>query len=51
MLGPGNLAFNANQGILFLVGGAAQVFWTIPMMRKWGTPWGLAAPLCSWRCG
>lgn len=39
MLGPGNLGFNVNQGILFLVGGAAQVFWIIPMIRKWGAPW------------
>jgi hypothetical protein len=39
MLGPGNLGFNVNQGILFIVGGIAQVFWIIPMIRKWGTPW------------
>ena len=39
MLGPNNLGFNVNQGILFIVGGAAQVFWIIPMVRNWGTPW------------
>jgi hypothetical protein len=39
MLGPGNLGFNVNQGILFIAGGAAQVFWIIPMIRKWGAPW------------
>lgn len=39
MLGPSNLEFNVNQGILFIVGGFAQVFWIIPMIRRWGTPW------------
>ena len=28
-----------NSQILFVVGGAAQVFWAIPMIRKWGTTW------------
>ncbi|MEM2139634.1 hypothetical protein [Nitrososphaera sp.] len=39
MMGPGSLGFNANQGILFIVGGIAQVFWIIPMIRRWGAPW------------
>jgi hypothetical protein len=39
MLGPNNLGFSVNTGILFIVGGIAQVFWIIPMIRKWGTPW------------
>jgi protocatechuate 3,4-dioxygenase beta subunit len=39
MLGPNNLGFSVNTGILFIVGGMAQVFWLIPMIRKWGTPW------------
>jgi hypothetical protein len=39
MLGPSNLNFNVNQGILFIVGGAAQVFWIIPVIRRWGAPW------------
>lgn len=39
MLGPNNLNSNINQGILFIVGGIAQVFWIIPMIRRWGTPW------------
>jgi hypothetical protein len=30
---------NVNQGILFIVGGIAQVFWIIPMVRRWGLPW------------
>jgi hypothetical protein len=39
MLGPNSLNFNVNQGILFIVGGSAQVFWIIPMIRRWGIPW------------
>jgi hypothetical protein len=39
MLGPSNLEFNINQGILFIVGAFAQVFWIIPMIRRWGRPW------------
>jgi len=39
MLGPGILGFNVNQGILFIVGGIAQVFWIIPVIRRWGMPW------------
>jgi hypothetical protein len=39
MLGPNNLDSNINQGILFIVGGIAQVFWIIPMVRRWGIPW------------
>lgn len=30
---------NQNSQILFVVGGIAQVFWAIPMIRKWGKPW------------
>jgi hypothetical protein len=39
MMGPNSLNFNVNQGILFIVGGIAQVFWIIPMIRRWGKPW------------
>jgi protocatechuate 3,4-dioxygenase beta subunit len=39
MMGPNSLNFNANQGMLFIVGGIAQVFWIIPMVRRWGMPW------------
>jgi hypothetical protein len=30
---------NPTTGIFFLVGGMAQLFWTIPMLRKWGRIW------------
>lgn len=39
-LAPNMLNFNSNGAILFFVGGAAQVFWAIPMARRWGRwPW------------
>ncbi|WP_428323966.1 hypothetical protein [Nitrosopumilus sp.] len=28
-----------NTQILFLIGGATQIFWAIPMARKWGPIW------------
>jgi hypothetical protein len=33
------LNFNPNATILFAVGGAAQIFWAVPMARKWGRAW------------
>jgi hypothetical protein len=30
---------NPLTGIFFLVGGIAQLFWTIPMVKKWGGIW------------
>lgn len=32
-------ASNPNAQILFIVGGVAQIFWVVPMVRKWGTVW------------
>jgi hypothetical protein len=34
-----SLLNNVNTGVLFLVGGIAQIFWTIPMIRRWGAIW------------
>ena len=39
MMGPNSVNFNVNQAILFIVGGIAQVFWIIPMIRRWGILW------------
>lgn len=36
---PNMLNFNLNSAILFFVGGAAQLFWAIPMIRRWGRIW------------
>ncbi|TBR09801.1 MAG: hypothetical protein EPO62_04480 [Candidatus Nitrosotenuis sp.] len=38
-LAPNSLGFNVNTGILFLVGGALQLFWVVPMIRRWGSVW------------
>ena len=39
ILGPNTLNFNPNGAILFFVGGAAQIIWALPMIRKWGRVW------------
>ena len=30
---------NPTTGIFFLVAGIAQLFWTVPMVKKWGRIW------------
>jgi peptidoglycan/LPS O-acetylase OafA/YrhL len=37
--GPNFLNFNPNGALLFFVGGVAQLFWAIPMIRRWGRVW------------
>ena len=36
---PSTLNFNPNGAILFSVGGIAQIFWALPMIRNWGRVW------------
>ncbi|GEM_PF-356026 len=38
-MAPGALSHNLGQGILFLVGGALQVFWAVPVIKRWGKVW------------
>jgi hypothetical protein len=33
------LGFSLNIGIFFIVAGIAQLFWVVPMIRRWGRPW------------
>ena len=33
------LGFSLNFFIFFLVAGMAQLFWVVPMIRRWGRPW------------
>ena len=33
------LGFSLNFFIFFLVAGVAQLFWVVPMIRRWGRPW------------
>jgi uncharacterized membrane protein YuzA (DUF378 family) len=39
ILAPNILGFNLNTGIFFIVAGIAQLFWVVPMIRRWGRPW------------
>ena len=39
VLAPNILEFNLNTGIFFIVAGIAQLFWVVPMIKKWGRPW------------
>jgi hypothetical protein len=39
ILASGIINRNLNTGIFFLVGGIAQVFWVLPMIKKWGKLW------------
>jgi hypothetical protein len=39
ILAPNMLGFNLNTGLFFLIGGIAQVFWVVPVVRRWGRPW------------
>jgi hypothetical protein len=36
ILVPNSLNSNINYGIFFLASGIAQVFWILPMIKKWG---------------
>jgi hypothetical protein len=39
VLAPNILGFNLNTGVFFIVAGIAQLFWVVPMIRRWGRPW------------
>src|SRR6476646_5111311 len=34
-----SISHNMGQGILFLVGGMLQVFWAVPVIRRWNRIW------------
>jgi hypothetical protein len=36
---PNVLEFSLNFFIFFIVAGIAQLFWVMPMIRRWGRPW------------
>ena len=36
---PGSISRDLGQGILFLVGGLLQVFWAVPVIKRWGRIW------------
>lgn len=38
-MAPGSLSHNLGEGVLFLVGGMLQVFWVVPVIKRWGRIW------------
>ena len=38
-MAPGSLSHDLGQGILFLVGGILQIFWAVPVIKRWGRIW------------
>ena len=36
---PMSISHSIRDGILFLVGGALQVFWVVPVIKQWGRMW------------
>jgi hypothetical protein len=39
MLVPNIIGRNPNSGIFFIISGIAQIFWGIPMLKRWGRTW------------
>ena len=39
LLVPNIIGFNVNTAIFFLVSGIAQIFWALPMVKRWGKMW------------
>ncbi|HKG88632.1 MAG TPA: hypothetical protein VKA95_09925 [Nitrososphaeraceae archaeon] len=39
MLVPDIIGRNLNSGIFFIISGIAQIFWVIPMLKRWGRVW------------
>ena len=33
------IQFSINNGIFFIVAGIAQIFWALPMVKRWGRLW------------
>lgn len=39
ILVPNAINFNINNAIFFLVAGIVQIFWVLPMLKRWGRIW------------
>jgi hypothetical protein len=39
ILVPNIISRNPNSGIFFIISGIAQIFWVIPMLKRWGRTW------------
>lgn len=36
---PRSISRNPGEGVLFLVGGMLQIFWAVPVIKRWGRIW------------
>lgn len=36
---PDIIGRNLNSGVFFLISGIAQIFWVMPMLKRWGRTW------------
>jgi hypothetical protein len=36
---PNVIGRNPNSGVFFIISGIAQIFWVIPMLKRWGRIW------------
>ena len=36
---PNIIGRNPNSGIFFIISGIAQIFWVLPMLKRWGRVW------------
>lgn len=39
MLVPNVIGRNPNTGVFFIISGIAQLFWVLPMIKRWGKIW------------
>jgi hypothetical protein len=39
ILVPDIIGRNLNSGVFFIIAGIAQIFWAIPMLKRWGRIW------------
>lgn len=39
IMAPRSISHNMGEGVLFLVGGILQIFWAVPVIRRWGRVW------------
>lgn len=38
-MAPRALSQNLGEGVFFFIGGLVQIFWAVPVMKKWGRIW------------
>ena len=38
-MAPQSFSHDIGQGLLFLIGGVLQIFWAVPVIKRWGRIW------------